>query len=143
MWALLYQAMTDEGGIDMRRIFALFLLTLLPTMTVATLVLRTPPPSFRVAGHDMHCIPSLKAPDVDLVQDEYLRIGMTLVNYEAVARHSSSLVEGTDRRYHEQVKALSLLQCIFSIDFLFLLLAQLPTCVAGILPCTTSPTTTC
>ncbi|KDO17955.1 hypothetical protein SPRG_16646 [Saprolegnia parasitica CBS 223.65] len=133
IWAFLYCAKTGHEGIDMKRIFALFLLTLLPTMTVATLVMRTPPSNFRVAGYDMHCIPSVKAPDVDLVQDEYLRIGMTLVNYEAVARHSESTIqEGTDRRYYEQVKAMSLPQCIFSIDFVCLLLAQLSTCMVGL-----------
>ncbi|KDO19191.1 hypothetical protein SPRG_15634 [Saprolegnia parasitica CBS 223.65] len=133
IWTLLYCAKTGQDGIDMKRVVALFLLTLLPTMAVATLVIRTPPSDFSVAGFDMHCIPSVKAPDADLVQDEFLRIGMTLVNYEAIARHSNSLVEGTDRRYHEQVKALSLLQCILSLDFICLLFAQLSTCMTGIL----------
>ncbi|EQC36335.1 hypothetical protein SDRG_06440 [Saprolegnia diclina VS20] len=132
LWASLYNHVTNAAGMDLKYTFVLLLLTLVPTMAVATLLVRTPPPDFSVAGYDMHCIPSMKAPSVDLVQDEYLRIGMTLVNYNAVTRRSNSFVEGTDRRYHEQVKAMSLPQCIFSADFVCLLVALTANCIVGL-----------
>ncbi|RHY96377.1 hypothetical protein DYB37_011828 [Aphanomyces astaci] len=45
--------------------------------------------------------------------------GMTFVNYPAV----QSQLEGTDGHYFQQVKALSLLQCIFSTDFVCMYVA--------------------
>ncbi|KDO25063.1 hypothetical protein SPRG_20739 [Saprolegnia parasitica CBS 223.65] len=87
--------------------------------------MRTPPASFRVGGHDMHGIPTEKAPSASFVQDEFLKVGMTLVNYAALQHPpSNAAVEGTERHYYEQVKALTLLQCIFSTDFLCLFLVS-------------------
>ncbi|KAF0703759.1 hypothetical protein AaE_015243 [Aphanomyces astaci] len=88
-------------------------------LAVCTLIIRTPPSTFTVRGHDTHCIPASRAPSPDLVQDEYLKIGMTFVNYPAV----QSQLEGTDGHYFQQVKALSLLQCIFSTDFVCMYVA--------------------
>ncbi|KDO25061.1 hypothetical protein SPRG_09200 [Saprolegnia parasitica CBS 223.65] len=107
----------------MPHVFAYLLLVFVPPLVLCTLVMRTPPASFRVGGHDMHGIPTEKAPSASFVQDEFLKVGMTLVNYAAIRRSSEPPVEGTERHYYEQVKALTLLQCIFSTDFLCLFLA--------------------
>ncbi|OQR90559.1 major Facilitator Superfamily (MFS) [Achlya hypogyna] len=110
-------------------VFWLLLAILLPQLAFCTMVLRTPPPSFVVNGHDMHAIPIDRAPNADLVQDEYLKVGMTLVNFNVVDRSHASTqaattaMEGTERHYYEQVKALSLVQCIFSTDFICLCVA--------------------
>ncbi|CAK4646231.1 unnamed protein product, partial [Aphanomyces euteiches] len=84
------------------------------------MVLRTPPPNYAVNGSDIHCIPLNKAPAAAHVQNNYLDVGMTLVNYEVVGQNQSLTTDGI---YFTHVKALSLVQCIFSPDFLFLYLA--------------------
>ncbi|CAK4579834.1 unnamed protein product [Aphanomyces euteiches] len=82
------------------------------------MVLRTPPPNFAVNGHDIHNIPLSAAPSPTRVQDEFLNVGMTLVNYAALEPRHTML--STDKEYFQQVKALTLVQCIFSTDFLWL-----------------------
>ncbi|EQC35800.1 hypothetical protein SDRG_06559 [Saprolegnia diclina VS20] len=94
---------------------------LLPLLLACTIVLRTPPPDFTAHGHDMHGIPAHKSVPAE-VHDEYFKVGMTLVNVEIVAESTTGL-DGTLRQYHEQVKALSLLQCVFSTDFFCLCVA--------------------
>ncbi|CAK5247509.1 unnamed protein product [Aphanomyces euteiches] len=84
------------------------------------MVLRTPPPNYAVNGSDIHCMPLNKAPAAAHVQSNYLDVGMTLVNYNAVVQNQSV---PTDDVYFSYVKALSLGQCIFSLDFFFLYLA--------------------
>ncbi|KAF0714515.1 hypothetical protein As57867_003824, partial [Aphanomyces stellatus] len=99
------------------------------------IVIRTPPPTYIVKGHDKHCVPKAKAVNSTLLDDEYLKVGRQqsysyhvpynffrhdLVNYDIVA---PTELDGTDVQYFQQVKALSLLQCIFSTDFLFLYVA--------------------
>ncbi|KDO26383.1 hypothetical protein SPRG_08186 [Saprolegnia parasitica CBS 223.65] len=116
-----------------------YLAIVLPILVLAALVLRTPPPSFQVHGKTMHSIPAASAPSPTKIQDEFLNVGMTLVNYDIVRRSSNTtsgndqLLEGTDRRYYEQVKALSLLQCIFSTDFVLLYVAFGATATAGLI----------
>ncbi|CAK4297612.1 unnamed protein product [Aphanomyces euteiches] len=88
-------------------------------LALTTLVIRTPPVTFTANGHDIHGIPVSKAPDPQVVNDEYLKVGMTFVNYSVVQGE----LEGTDRSYFQHVKALSLVQCIASTDFLFLYIA--------------------
>ncbi|ETV90473.1 hypothetical protein H310_14752 [Aphanomyces invadans] len=88
-------------------------------LILCTLIIRTPPATFTVRGQDTHCVPVSRAPSPDLVQDEYLKIGMTFVNYSAV----QSELDGTDGHYFQQVKALSLMQCIFSTDFVCMYIA--------------------
>ncbi|KDO26075.1 hypothetical protein SPRG_08436 [Saprolegnia parasitica CBS 223.65] len=132
LWGLLFEALLDGTDATFQYLFWILLAVLLSTLLLATLIIRLPPKDFSVRGHDMHCIPCAKAPNTSLVQDEFLHVGMTLVNYKAIARHSNSLVEGTDRQYHEQVKAMSLLQCIFSTDFACLLLALTSNSVVGL-----------
>ena len=120
-------------------VFWVYLAIVLPILVVAALVLRTPPPSFQVHGKTMHSIPAASAPSPNKIQDEFLNVGMTLVNYDIVRRSSNTasgndhLLEGTDRRYFEQVKALSLLQCTFSTDFLLLYVAFGATATAGLI----------
>ncbi|ETV93710.1 hypothetical protein H310_12474 [Aphanomyces invadans] len=92
---------------------------IVPMFVLCTLVIRTPPMSFSMNGQDVHCVPVNMAPDPRIVQDEYLKVGMTLVNFSAV--HSE--LEGTDGLYFQQVRAMTLLQCILSTDFLFLYVA--------------------
>ncbi|CAK4219728.1 unnamed protein product, partial [Aphanomyces euteiches] len=84
---------------------------------MATMVLRTPPPNYAVNGSDIHCIPLNKAPAAAHVQNNYLDV---VVNYEVVGQNQSLTTDGI---YFTHVKALSLVQCIFSPDFLFLYLA--------------------
>ncbi|CAK4269869.1 unnamed protein product [Aphanomyces euteiches] len=85
---------------------------------LSVMVLRTPPPNFAVNGHDIHNIPLSAAPSPTRVQDEFLNVGMTLVNYAALEPRHTML--STDKEYFQQVKALTLVQCIFSTDFLWL-----------------------
>ncbi|EQC27437.1 hypothetical protein SDRG_14761 [Saprolegnia diclina VS20] len=129
-WTFFIDAILDAFAAPLDVVFWLILALLTPQLGLCTLLLRTPPPSFVINGHDMHGIPIERAPNADVVQDEYLKIGMTLVNYNLVDRsatsaqqHTSAAVEGTERHYYEQVKALSLVQCIFSTDFLCLCVA--------------------
>ncbi|OQR98037.1 major Facilitator Superfamily (MFS) [Achlya hypogyna] len=114
-------------------VFTIFLASILPVLVLCSLVLRTPPPSFQVHGKNMHSIPVASAPSAAKVQDEFLNVGMTLVNYDIVRRSSGSNdLEGTDRRYFEQVQALTLVQCIASTDFLCLYVAFGATATAGL-----------
>ncbi|KAH9182653.1 hypothetical protein AeNC1_015372, partial [Aphanomyces euteiches] len=89
-------------------------------MLLATMVFRTPPPNYAVNGSDIHCIPLNKATATAHVQNNYLDVGMTLVNFDAVVQNQPIT---TDCVYFSHVKALSLIQCIFSSDFFFLYLA--------------------
>ncbi|KAH9128113.1 hypothetical protein LEN26_009158, partial [Aphanomyces euteiches] len=89
-------------------------------MLLATMVFRTPPPNYAVNGSDIHCIPLNKATATAHVQNNCLDVGMTLVNFDAVVQNQPIT---TDCVYFSHVKALSLIQCIFSSDFFFLYLA--------------------
>ncbi|KDO26382.1 hypothetical protein SPRG_08185 [Saprolegnia parasitica CBS 223.65] len=124
-----------SGGISY--VFWAYAATAVPVLFLSSLVLRTPPPSFHVQGKTMHSLPVEKAPCPIKIQDEYLNVGMTLVNYDIVRRSSNTTtthhLEGTDRRYFEQVKALTLLQCILSTDFLLLYVAYGANATAGLI----------
>ncbi|KAF0720375.1 Aste57867_350 [Aphanomyces stellatus] len=127
-FSLLYVKALNRGGLlepvtDVSHVPQIFWstgLVMVAILCVTTFVIRTPPPTYIVNGHDIHCVPEAKAVDAKVLQDEYLKVGMTLVNYDIVA-HTE--LDGTDMQYFQQVKALSLLQCIFSTDFLFLYIA--------------------
>ncbi|RHY05291.1 hypothetical protein DYB25_010222 [Aphanomyces astaci] len=56
---------------------------------------------------------------IDGVTNLFWSTGMTLVNYSAVHHE----LEGTDGHYFQQVRAMTLLQCILSTDFIFLYIA--------------------
>ncbi|KAF0720374.1 Aste57867_349 [Aphanomyces stellatus] len=127
-FSLLYAKALNRGGLldpvtDVSHVPQIFWSTgfaIVAVLVVTTFVIRTPPPTYIVNGHDIHCVPEAKVIDATLLDDEYLKVGMTLVNYDIVA-HTE--LDGTDVQYFQQVKALSLLQCIFSTDFLFLYVA--------------------
>ncbi|OQS05337.1 Major Facilitator Superfamily (MFS) [Thraustotheca clavata] len=126
VWNLFFGAIVGPGASradNMTQVFYLMLLVFIPPLILATITMRTPPPSFRVHGHDMHGIASDKVISMSYVQDEYLKVGMTLVNYNVFQSHNDSVLEGTERQYYEQVKALTLVQCILSTDFVCLFLA--------------------
>ncbi|CAK4148716.1 unnamed protein product, partial [Aphanomyces euteiches] len=117
----IFQQVSQELDNDgLRHVFLLHGGLALVFMLLATMVLRTPPPNYAVNGSDIHCMPLNKAPAAAHVQSNYLDVGMTLVNYNAVVQNQSV---PTDDVYFSYVKALSLGQCIFSLDFFFLYLA--------------------
>ncbi|OQR86476.1 Major Facilitator Superfamily (MFS) [Achlya hypogyna] len=100
------------------------LLLCIPVLGYCILAMRTPPATFRVNGHDMHGIPSDAVMSSDRIQGDYLNFGMTLVNYTAVTKpRSDAAAPGTERAYYEHVRGLTLVQCIFSTDFVCLTLA--------------------
>ncbi|KAG9400752.1 hypothetical protein AC1031_010191 [Aphanomyces cochlioides] len=98
-------------------------------VAMSAMVLRTPPPTFAVGGLDIHCLPVSSASRHAQVVDQYLGQGMTLVNYAAL---EPTQVD-TDKDYFEQVKGLTLAQCIFSTDFFWLYIACAATMLPGIL----------
>ncbi|KAH9110422.1 hypothetical protein LEN26_003390 [Aphanomyces euteiches] len=114
------QVSQDLDNDGLHHVFLLLGGLVLVFTLLATMVLRTPPPNYAVNGSDVHCIPLNKAPAAAHVQDNYLSVGMTLVNYDAVAQNQSIPTDGV---YFSYVKALSVGQCIFSSDFFFLYLA--------------------
>ncbi|OQR97758.1 Major Facilitator Superfamily (MFS), partial [Thraustotheca clavata] len=122
VWRVAFHALLDKSDSALSYLFTLLFAALIPILIIAT-----------VNGYDMHCIPSNNAPDVNIVQDDYLRVGMTLINYRAICRCSSDAIEGTDRHYHEQVKALTLTQCILSADFFCLYIAFAANGLVGLL----------
>ncbi|CAK4780165.1 unnamed protein product [Aphanomyces euteiches] len=95
-------------------------------LAISAMVFRTPPPTFSVNGLDIHCLPVSSASRNAQAVDQCLGQGMTLVNYAAL---EPTQVE-TDKDYFEQVKGLTLAQCIFSTDFFWLYIA----CAAAMLP---------
>ncbi|KAH9184839.1 hypothetical protein AeNC1_013182, partial [Aphanomyces euteiches] len=108
----------SNGPGSLNYLFALTAGVSLVISILSAMVLRTPPPTFTVNGHDIHSIPASASPNHMLVQDEFLNVGMTLVNYAALEpRHT---ILSTDKEYFQQVKALTLVQCIFSTDFILL-----------------------
>ncbi|KAG9400804.1 hypothetical protein AC1031_010242 [Aphanomyces cochlioides] len=124
LWNTLYDNMLltspsgSNGPGSLNYLFALTASVSLVILILSAMVLRTPPPTFTVNGHDIHSIPASAAPNHMLVQDEFLNVGMTLVNYAALEpRHT---ILSTDKEYFQQVKALTLVQCIFSTDFFWL-----------------------
>ncbi|KDO19194.1 hypothetical protein SPRG_15637 [Saprolegnia parasitica CBS 223.65] len=133
VWRIAFDAILASSPDGLQNIFGLLLAVLVPMLMLGTLVLRTPPSDFSVRGHDMHCIPLDKAPNADMVLDEYLKVGMTLLNYSAIRPASDALLDGTDRQYYEQVKALTLPQCILSTDFLCLFIAFAANGLSGLL----------
>ncbi|KAH9098047.1 hypothetical protein LEN26_016769 [Aphanomyces euteiches] len=95
-------------------------------LAISAMVFRTPPPTFSVNGLDIHCLPVSSASRNAQAVDQCLGQGMTLVNYAAL---EPTQVE-TDKDYFEQVKGLTLAQCIFSTDFFWLYVA----CAANMMP---------
>ncbi|KAF0703782.1 Aste57867_7540 [Aphanomyces stellatus] len=128
LWSMLYKCLMDldpSSGKQVDHVPMAFLVTgglSLVILAITTAVIRTPPPSFSVNGHDMHNIPVHNAPAHGHIHDEYLKVGMTLVNYPSVAqpRTPTAAAIGSDRHYFQQVQALTLVQCIFSTDFFWL-----------------------
>ncbi|KAF0763963.1 hypothetical protein AaE_003130 [Aphanomyces astaci] len=106
-------------GQGMTKVFWTTGVFIVGVLVVCTLVLRTPPVSYTVKGKDIHNVDTHRAPNPSLVQDEYLNVGMTLVNY-TVVQHE---LNGSDGFYFQQVKAMTLLQCIASTDFVCLYVA--------------------
>ncbi|KAF0694592.1 Aste57867_14542 [Aphanomyces stellatus] len=106
-------------GVGVEYFFLRIGLFLVVVLSLCTLVLRTPPASYTVNGRDIHNVPTQRAPNQSLIQDEYLNVGMTFVNY-TVVQHE---LQGTEGYYFQQVKAMSLLQCIASTDFICLYVA--------------------
>ncbi|EQC36341.1 hypothetical protein SDRG_06446 [Saprolegnia diclina VS20] len=133
VWRIAFEAILASSFDNLRSLFGLLFAVLVPILMLATLVLRTPPSDFSVRGHDMHCIPLEKAPNADMVLDEYFKVGMTLLNYNAIRPPSDCHHDGTDRQYYEQVKALTLPQCILSTDFLCLFVAFAANGLSGLL----------
>ncbi|OQS05338.1 Major Facilitator Superfamily (MFS) [Thraustotheca clavata] len=124
-WTFYVNYLLDHMQSPLHTVFWFVLAILTPLLALCTMILRTPPPSFVVHGHDMHGIPIDHAPNAEVVQDEYLKVGMTLVNFSVVERQTAdnTAIEGTERHYYEQVKALTLLQCVASTDFFCLCIA--------------------
>ncbi|KAH9107478.1 hypothetical protein AeMF1_017193 [Aphanomyces euteiches] len=52
---------------------------------IASLVLRTPPPTFSIRGYDMHRVPLSRAPYPTYTQSKFLQNGLTCINFGAVA----------------------------------------------------------
>ncbi|KAG9400854.1 hypothetical protein AC1031_010294 [Aphanomyces cochlioides] len=107
---------TGNGVEDLFWVIGTFVVVVL---LFCTLVLRTPPVTYSVNGKDIHGVPMHLAPNPDHVQDEYLNVGMTFVNYDVIQRE----MDGTDGYYFQQVKAMTLLQCLASTDFICLYVA--------------------
>ncbi|OQR83415.1 Major Facilitator Superfamily (MFS) [Achlya hypogyna] len=108
----------------LRRIFPVALAVAVPVLLLCSVAMRSPPATFAVNGVDMHCVAAENATDsaVAYVQDEFFKVGMTLVNFDAI-RASNDAFLGTDGHYYQQVKALSLAQCLLSTDFALLYIA--------------------
>ncbi|EQC27463.1 hypothetical protein SDRG_14786 [Saprolegnia diclina VS20] len=123
-WAVLFLAhLGKDNSVNTAPLYSIFLMALAlsgPILVLSTVVMRSPPPMYIVNGLDVHCIAvDTNLPGAGFVQEEYLDCGMTLVNYDAMRAASP----GTQSYYYQQVKALSLLQCIMSTDFLLLFIA--------------------
>ncbi|KDO18927.1 hypothetical protein SPRG_15769 [Saprolegnia parasitica CBS 223.65] len=124
--------LADEMVLNTTFLFVILLLS--PLLAFGIVAMRTPPSSFRVHGHDMHGVPTEAVPSSTTLQDDYYNIGMTLVNYSALTLpRRDGPVAGTERAYHEQVRGLTLLQCIFSTDFLCLVVASAALACTGLL----------
>ncbi|RHY26794.1 hypothetical protein DYB32_007290 [Aphanomyces invadans] len=95
-------------GLAMARLLSTFIVA---SLLMSTLVLRTPPVSYTVKGKDIHNVDKHRAPNPTLVQDEFLNVGMTQVNYTVVQHELDVLLSAG-------VKAMSLVQCIASTDFI-------------------------
>ncbi|OQR86470.1 Major Facilitator Superfamily (MFS) [Achlya hypogyna] len=131
-FAAVQRGMADDGMLQAAFLYMLLLLT--PLLAFGVVVMRTPPCTFRVQGHDMHGIPSDAVPCETTLHDDYYNVGMTLINYTAVTMpRREAAVEGTDRHYHEQVRGLTLLQCIFSTDFVCVMLGFAAAACSGLL----------
>ncbi|EQC27427.1 hypothetical protein SDRG_14753 [Saprolegnia diclina VS20] len=113
-----------DDSVASKNVFLLTLVVLSPLLGYCVLAMRTPPATFRVNGHDMHGIPSDAVLSAERIQGDYLDFGMTLVNYTAVTKpRADAAAPGTERAYYEHVRGLTLVQCIFSTDFVCLVLA--------------------
>ena len=126
LWTWYFEKLEDHG-VPLQHYYWFVLAVMLPLLGLCALILRTPPPDFFVRGHDMHGIPVDRAVKADVIHDEFLKVGMTLVNFDAIRRRSNESgtvdAEVTTRQYHEQVKALTLVQCVLSTDFVCLCMA--------------------
>ncbi|EQC27431.1 hypothetical protein SDRG_14755 [Saprolegnia diclina VS20] len=124
--------LADEMALNTTFLFVILLLA--PLLAFGIVAMRTPPATFRVQGHNMHGIPTEAVLSPTTLQDDFYNIGMTLVNYSAVTQpRQDGAVAGTDRAYHEHVKGLTLLQCIFSTDFFCLVVASAALACTGLL----------
>ncbi|CAK4493454.1 unnamed protein product [Aphanomyces euteiches] len=119
LWKILYDNMLQSSpSRSLNYLFAVTGGAALVILLLSAMVLRTPPPTFSVNGHDMHNIPLSAAPSMTRVQDDFLNVSMALINFAALEPTHSNVT--TDKEYFQQVKALTLVQCIFSTDFFWL-----------------------
>ncbi|KDO25059.1 hypothetical protein SPRG_09197 [Saprolegnia parasitica CBS 223.65] len=123
-WAIFFLTyLGADNSVNTAPLYTVFLMVMAicgPILALSTVVMRSPPPMYIVNGLDVHCIAvDTNLPGAGFVQEEYLDCGMTLVNYDAMRAGSP----GTQSYYYKQVKALSLLQCLMSTDFLLLYIA--------------------
>ncbi|KAF0701361.1 Aste57867_8142 [Aphanomyces stellatus] len=104
-------------------------LALVPTLALATLVMRSPPPTFVIHGLNMHGVAAADAPDATLVHVDFHQVGLTLVNDDVVAHMNDDGARPMDKN-QEYATAQSLLQCLASTDFVIFSVAV----VAGFVP---------
>ncbi|KDO25060.1 hypothetical protein SPRG_09198 [Saprolegnia parasitica CBS 223.65] len=133
--SLLHLATTTDvvtTSAPLAHVFSTSLTIIGPVLVLSSVVLRSPPSNYVVHGVDMHCVAVDSHAAHHVVQDEFFKVGMTLVNFDAI-RASNDAFVGTDGHYYQQVKALSLPQCILSTDFALLYLAFAATVAPSIL----------
>ncbi|KDO25078.1 hypothetical protein SPRG_09218 [Saprolegnia parasitica CBS 223.65] len=111
LWTWYFETLED-AGVPLQHYYWYVLAVMLPLLSSARSFSGRRRPTFLSA---------------DVIHDEFLKVGMTLVNFDAIRRHSNESgtadAEVTTRQYHEQVKALTLMQCVFSTDFVCLCMA--------------------
>ncbi|OQR92901.1 Major Facilitator Superfamily (MFS) [Achlya hypogyna] len=119
VWGGLYQVLLVDLGIG--GVFWRVGLTTTVLLVVCAAVLRTPPPSYRVHGLDMHGAPEALLEDI------------AIVDFAKATDYLGPELDPIERVYHDRIQHLSLAECIVSIDFLFVCLTYLATFVFGIL----------
>ncbi|CAK4139226.1 unnamed protein product [Aphanomyces euteiches] len=124
-WGPLYDPLIEKVGLSW--LFVVVALMIGVLCGLAALIMRTPPPNFRIHGQDMHgwcgSTPSSRSSPA-LLEDN-----VPVVDFVKAYDYLENELDESQLYYHNKIKHLTLRECILSMDFAILYLTYL-TCVA-------------
>ncbi|EQC41424.1 hypothetical protein SDRG_01392 [Saprolegnia diclina VS20] len=122
VWGGVYQLLLRDVGVLSVFVVGGLAMTLL--LLLCALVLRTPPPAYRVHGLDMH--------GVEEFAGDSRRDGVCLVDFAKAHDYLGPELDENERVYHERIQHQTLRACVLSADFAFLYATYMATFVFAI-----------
>ncbi|KDO34849.1 hypothetical protein SPRG_00910 [Saprolegnia parasitica CBS 223.65] len=118
VWGGVYQLLLRDLGL--LHVFVVGGVSMTLLLLVCAIVLRTPPPAYRVHGLDMHGV------------EAFAGDSLSLVDFAKAHDDRWPELDTTERVYHDRIQHQSLRTCVLSADFVFLYATYMATFVFGI-----------